>query len=799
MKHCLIELRGKVQGVGFRPFVYQLAQKLGLKGEAKNSLQGLSIEIVGEDFQVDSFLEALTQQAPKHAKISDIDTKYCNENKAEFTTFTIIKSTKQDTAINNTTSPFIAADRSLCSQCLNELFTASNHRFLHPFISCLDCGPRASIVRSLPYEREHTSYADFQACAICTNESTHIIEGQAHRFHSQTNSCWECGPRLSLHQQTTNKNFQAIQSHSDHNADYFELLAEAIHAGKVIAIKGISGFHLICDARQAVAVEALRKFKQRPDKPLAVMALNSSSIEPVVEINQQGILLLESESAPIVLFPKLSSDTQFVESLAPKVSDLGCMLPYTPIHYLLFHALLGKPSGTNWLNQAQAPLLVVTSANHSGEPLINKHAESLEKLSSIASYILSHDRDISFACDDSVLQASNAISHQKLMLRRARGYAPEPIPLPFSGKPVLALGAHLKHTFCLTDGQQAFLSPHLGELNSLNQYQHFEDILNFYLEQHSIKPELLACDLHPDFYSSRFAEDYALKHNIPLIKVAHHQAHIASVLAEARLPENSRFLALALDGIGLGEIGLAESPPLWGGELFYGELIHKAASSELLLQHQAQLSSLSLPGGDKATQEIGRIACALVNQCPDNLPKHIDDKKFVSPSLQDFIQRNLSSFPQTSSLGRWFDAVCALLAIRQVVSYEGQAAMELEALALHYGELPQSEGLAEIDALGNLNLYPLLPRLLSDISTSEACARFHSEIIDGLLRWLLWHSKDHQTKYILCSGGCFQNRIIRNALLDAAKKKGLSIHIPQDIPVNDAGISLGQAIIASLH
>tara|TARA_R110001592_G_scaffold359369_2_gene665895 strand:- start:1327 stop:3732 length:2406 start_codon:yes stop_codon:yes gene_type:complete len=798
-EHVRIQLSGKVQGVGFRPFVAILASQLQLLGYAINRVHGLEIYVLGETDNIKLFENQLTQNAPEHAQITHLtreELKYL-PNPA-YQNFDIRYQHMSDQSCLSQTTLSLPADRALCKTCLSELFDSKNKRFLYPFISCIDCGPRASITLKLPYDRTNTTYQKFSECTNCRNETSRLIQDQAQRFHSQTNACWQCGPELSLfHRGETFPSNQKTNSAS--YIEYFDKLASAITSGNVIALKGLGGFHLVCDARNPDTIKKLRAFKHRPDKPFAVMALNIKSLKDLVEIDNHTRTLLDSASAPIVLLPKKSFTDAKSEALAPKVSDVGVMLPYTAIHYLLFYALLGKPKEQTWLSEAQEPLLVITSANLSGEPLISKNPECIETMSGIAEYILCHNRDIVLSCDDSVLQRSGSKTANAMMIRRARGFAPEPIQLAFSGKAVLAFGAHLKHTFCLSDGQQAFLSPHLGELESIASYDHFEAVLNIYLKQFTIKPEVIACDSHPDFFSSQFAQDYAQKNKLPLIQVPHHQAHLAAVLAEIALPENVSFIGLALDGIGLGESLDGTIKPLWGGELFLGKLNTCADSpTGLNLQHRAQISTLPLPGGDKATKEIGRIGFAVFDSLKETSQSNFETDFSLSSELKQFIQTNPASFPTTSSLGRWFDAISSLLGLRQNVSYEAQAAMELEALAQQYGSLPTSRQLAKLDEQDNLDLYPILPAILSSMSIQEGAAIFHSELVDGLLRWLLEAAKRHNTQHVVCSGGCFQNRILRNALFEGATEKALIVHYPTQAPVNDAGISLGQVLTASL-
>ncbi len=796
-EHIRFRLSGKVQGVGFRPFVFTLANKLNLNGYAINQINGLDIYLYADKGKVELFEKQLFECAPKHAIITQLSKETLSDSpNPTYKDFEIRHLKTSDIDHLNQSTPTISSDRGLCKRCLVELFDVSNKRFLHPFISCIECGPRASITKKVPYDRTNTSYQNFKECDECRKESSQLDQEQTHRFHSQTNACWECGPSLGLYQQ--GKKISVDNFHKkDHYAAYFEKLSEAIKAGKIIAMKGLSGFHLLCDARNKKAIAQLRAFKHRPEKPFAIMALNCESLKEVVDINDKHNPLLEKTSAPIVLLPKKILLDKTLDALAPGVGDLGCMLPYTAMHYLLFHALLGKPEGQVWLSTQDSPLLVVTSANLAGEPLISDNQECLDKLSRLAEYILCHDRNIVFPSDDSVIQASQTSTSQYMMIRRARGFAPEPIYLPFVGKKVLALGAHLKHTFCLCDGQLAFLSPHLGEPDSIRSYDYFEATLNLYLNWFGIQPELIACDMHPDYFSSRFARQYAETRQVPLIQIPHHQAHIASTLAESHLPLNTAFIGLALDGLGLGENKTGDT--LWGGELFSGKLTsHGTKSIKLDLQHNAHISSLSLPGGDQATKEIGRIGFALLNTLQDQPKLSVRNDFSISSELKSLIETHSANFPRTSSLGRWFDAISSLIGLRQKVSYEGQAAMELEALAAQYGSIPKSKHLAEIDNIGNLDLYPCLPRILSANSMQEASAIFHSELIDGLLRWILKIAQQNHTQHVVCSGGCFQNRILRNSLYQSATKEGLILHYPKQVPVNDAGISLGQALMASL-
>jgi hydrogenase maturation protein HypF len=801
-----IQVTGKVQGVGFRPFLLRLAQQVNLAGFAINTPQGVSIRISGAQNRLDHFLHTLNTTPPKHARISTLQIHVEDSPDALSTPFEIRTATENIHPQYKQQTTVIPADRALCRACLSELFDPENRRFLHPIISCIECGPRASCIRQLPFERQLTSFDQFEMCSICTEE-TFTPDNDFRRFHAQGNACRACGPRLSLYRMQPHKEATPCTTPDDPLL-LFRQLAKAIQAGEIIAIKGMSGFHLLADARQPEVVARLRRIKQRPDKPFAIMALNSESLTPFVALNPPTRALLEEEAAPIVLVPKRNNNDPISESLAPRVTDLGCMLPNTALHYLLFYALLNAPDNPEWLTQAQAPLLIVTSANPAGEPLISNNEQALKALPAMTDWLVTHDRDILFASDDSVIQ-SEQVTCPALMIRRARGFAPEPLTLhsvlaEHPSKSVLACGAYLKNTFCFVQNQQVFSSTHLGEQNSRRSCAHFQEQLDYFLRQFALKPEVVACDLHPDFFSSRFAQDYAELHQLPLVQVAHHEAHIASVLNDCHLPANTPFLALALDGLGLGQAASTNSLDapehlLWGGELYWGKLAVEGFSHpDLQLKRLAHLSTLALPGGDKASREIGRIGYALQQRTSTRPANPFEDYSSMPDLLKDFIDSNLAVFEQSSSLGRWFDGVASLLGLRQHVSFEGQAAMELEAQARLYGKLPKPRQLLPIEDNGCLNLYPILETLLATHNPPEAAAIFHSELIDGLLRWLEWASTRYPAKDLLCSGGCFQNRIIRQHLSLAAKKSGWRVHFPRHIPVNDAGISIGQALIASL-
>lgn len=776
-----LKITGCIQGVGFRPFVYNLAKSLRLKGLVQNQSDGVLIEIFGDSSTIEIFHQKLRLEHPTHARIDSVSRQETSSLEGKlFTDFQISNPAKNEpTEQNNLTE--IPADLGVCQACIKELFNPTNRRYLYPFINCTQCGPRYSIISALPYDRHHTSMSSFEMCPNCLQE---YQSPDQRRFHAQPIACEHCGPTLTLHQSNGKKiaTSQAIQE-----------TARLLMAGKIIAVKGIGGFHLICDARNVETVKTLRQRKHRPDKPFAVMALNTASIEHLVELNQTNKAQLSHVAAPIVLLPKQSDCDEQLIGIATDMGDLGCLLPYTPLHYLLFHALLGEPDNKDWINQAQAPILVVTSANRSGEPLITTNENCLEKLADIADYFLFNDRRIVAGCDDSVIQSGKQIA----FIRRARGYSPQPITLPKAGPSVLACGAYLKNTFCITQQNKAYLSAHMGELNNVESRLNYLATIKQTLQTLNIKPDLVACDLHPDFYSTQVAEEYSQNLSIPLIQVQHHHAHIAAVIAEQNI--NGHVLGLALDGIGLGD----DNKP-WGGELFFGEACQ--------LKRIGQLSSLPLPGGDLATTEIWRMGIGLLASMNNGEEKQHNRSVFAhlfnqASPYQSTNKLNLSA-PQvvsiqtkqtlkTSSAGRWFDAISALLNIRTKVTFEGQAAMHLEHLAQLHGTLPKPQHLAIVKPDGVLDLYPVIPLLLAQNDPKQAAAHFHSELIDGLVRWVGWAAVQCPSKKVVCSGGCFQNKIIRHELENRLEIIGYDVYFPQQHPANDGGISLGQAWIAS--
>ncbi len=759
MIHAQIRVSGQVQGVGFRPFVYKLAQELGLAGWVRNDSEGVEIAVEGERPQVMRMIERLQSESPALARVEKVshDLTQMTLGLHGFN-ITASKMGKVQTGI--------APDIAICPDCLAELFDPADRRYRHPFINCIQCGPRYTLTARLPYDRANTSMAKFTQCPACQLE---YDTPTTRRFHAQPNACPECGPRLSL--------FDA-QWQPFATDDPIATTAECIKVGQVVAIKGIGGFHLVCDARNAATVARLRSEKQREEKPFAVMVLNTLSARHYAQFREQDAALLETGERPIVLLRQSYACEAELQGIAPGLSSVGLMLPYTPLHYLLFHELLGKPEGTDWLSQAAPLALVMTSANPGGEPLVKDDEEARESLSGLADAFLTHDRDILHRCDDSVMKWQGKAP---TFVRRARGYTPRRIKLPFAGPSVLACGAWMKNTVCLTRGNEAFVSQHIGDLDHAGTRQMLDETVAYLSDILDVQPQAVAHDLHPDFYSTQFAQAYAAQRNLPLIAVQHHHAHIAAICAEHRVTEP--VLGLALDGMGLGSDGDA-----WGGELLQVDGAN--------FQRLGHLAPLTLPGGDRAAREPWRMAAAALFDMnrTDEIVRRFPNQAGAA-MVTDMLQRQLNCVA-TSSMGRWFDAAAGLLGVNEIQGYEGQAAMLLEGLAERHGKVaPLALGYIHT-AHNDLDFRPLLATLADCKDAAYGAALFHATLAQGLCAWVQRAAGRSGINHVALGGGCFLNNILTQALADSLTAHGLDVLTAQQLPPNDGAISFGQASIA---
>ncbi len=727
-----VRVKGAVQGVGFRPFVYRLAARHALSGFVLNDSRGVLLEVEGE--ALDAFVRALEREHPPLARIDGLDVSVIPAERSQG--FEIRES------IGGAVRTQVIPDAATCEACLGDLFDPASRFYLYPFVSCTQCGPRFTITRSLPYDRPQTSMEGFPLCEACAWDYGDV---SGRRFRAEATACPDCGPRLS---------------HS------VEAIANAVKAGLIVALKGIGGFHLICDARNETAVARLRHRKAREEKPFAIMVANEGSVDLVAVPSATERALLARSERPIVLMQRCAG---LAPSIGPGLDRVGVMLPYVPVHHLLFHALAGFPVDAAWRSLAQPTALVATSANPGGEPLVVDNDEARCRLAGIADLIVTHDRPIVTRADDSVMAI---IDQRPAYLRRSRGFVPQPIDLGDDGPAVLGVGGHLKATVTVTRGREAFVSQHVGDLDTAATIRFFEETVRHLLDILDVVPEVVACDLHRDFHSTRFAE----ASGIPLQAVQHHAAHLAAVAAEHQIL--GPILGVSLDGYDLGDDGGA-----WGGELM--RLDGKC------WRRLGHLAPLALPGGDRAAREpwrMGVAALAALGQA-DEATRHFPDVPLAG-LLASKLAAPHTSVMTTTSMGRLFDAAAALLGMRNHQSYEGQAAMELEALVRTPRALSGGYRLE-----GNqLDFRALLEAMLQWRDDPRAGAElFHGTLIDGLAAWIAEAASRAGLMQVALGGGCFMNCVLTEGLAAALRERGLIPLLPRAVPANDGGLSLGQA------
>jgi hydrogenase maturation protein HypF len=750
-----IRVTGVVQGVGFRPFVWRLATDLALTGWVRNDAEGVDVLVEGAAADLEAFAQRLRSEAPPLARVDPILS--ADAPLSHLSGFVIAESGGGKVATS------IGHDTGVCPDCLAELFDRDNRRWRHAFITCTHCGPRYTVTRRLPYDRPQTSLAPFPFCPDCAREYAAPAD---RRFHAETTCCPHCGPRLEL----LDANGAAVAG--DAIAGAIGLLK----AGRILAIKGLGGFHLVCDARSASAVARLRERKAREEKPFAVMAANVASAAALVDIDAAERERLESKERPIVLLRKRAGADAALPGVAPGLAWLGLMLPYTPVQWLLFNEAAGRPDGTGWLGERQDLLLVMTSANPGGEPLVIDNAEARRRLAGIADAYLMHDRDIVVRCDDSVVRAA-ADGFQAI--RRARGYTPRAIRLSRTGPNVRALGGWYKNTVCVTRGDEAFVSQHVGDLDNAATCGFLEETVAHLLHILDVEPAVVTHDLHPDFHSTRLAARIASERGVPLIGVQHHHAHIASVLAEHGIDEPA--LGLALDGVGLGTDGAA-----WGGELLRVD----GARCERL----GHLPALPLPGGDRAAREPWRMAAAALHLLgrDGEIAVRFKDQPGAATVAQMLAQR--INCPATSSAGRWFDAAAGLLGVRRVMAFEGQAAMLLEGMAAAHGPAEALKLARAAD--GTPDLLPLLAAMADADDPGYAAVQFHDTLAALLVEWVIQTADREIIRTVALGGGCLLNRILAARLREGLQAAGLTVLEARALPPNDGGLALGQAWIA---
>jgi hydrogenase maturation protein HypF len=729
-----LRVRGVVQGVGFRPHVYGLASRFGLSGFVRNDAEGVLIEVEGAE--AEQFVHALRLDRPPLAHLDSLDVAELPlAGGSDF----VIAATKAGASQTR-----IGADVAVCEECLSELFDPASRFYRYPLVNCTHCGPRYTLTRALPYDRAQTSMAPFAMCPDCARD---YADPANRRFHAEPTACRICGPKL--------------------DAEIADV-ANCLRTGGIVALKGLGGYHLVCDAHDEATVARLRKLKAREAKPFAVMVTNAASAARVAEISAAERALLETRPRPIVL---ARSRGVLAPSVAPGLAEVGLMLAYTPLQWLVLHALAGEPDFAAWRHAANDLALVATSANFGGEPLIADDDEARRRLAPIADLVVGHSRQIVVRADDSVMRI---LDGAPAFIRRARGFVPEPIDLGVEGPSVLAAGADLKNTITLTRGREAFVSQYVGDLDDRETIRFRNETIAHLKRILAIEPEIVACDLHPDFQSTRAAEATGL----PIARVQHHVAHVAAVVAEHGL--GGGVLGVALDGQGYGTDGRP-----WGGELI--------ALDGANWRRLGWLEPLPLPGGDVAAREPWRMGVAALAMLG-----RLDAAAQILPGAPNAARLAArftagAHFPLTTSLGRVFDAASALAGVRLVQHYEGQAAMELEALVVR----PRvGAGLWRI-VEGCLVLRPLFAALIAEnLRGCEAAELFHGTLIAALDAWIAESAAAQGLTQIALGGGCLMNCVLADGLAAALRARGLAVFLPRAAPANDAGVSLGQAAFA---
>lgn len=748
-----IRVRGIVQGVGFRPFVYGLAVNNRLTGWVRNTSSGVEIEISGTPDGMMDFCYKLQNNPPPLARIDEISTESIPPNGDS--DFVILESQPQP-------GEFIpvSPDMAICPDCRRELFDPGDRRYHYPFINCTNCGPRFTIIKDIPYDRQKTTMSPFSMCRDCESEYHNPLD---RRFHAQPVACPECGPQVW---------FTAQGEKLAEREQALKTARQWLQEGKILAIKGLGGFHLACDAENAAAVAELRARKKRSDKPFALMAASLQAIEKYCIITPAEQKLLESPQSPIVLLER-KAGTGLSPMVAPGQHTLGFMLPYTPLHLLLLEPELGYPE-----------VLVMTSGNLSEEPIAYEDEDAIQRLSSLADGFLLHDRTIYMRTDDSVLRLFENAPH---FLRRARGYAPDPVQLPQAVPSILATGAELKNTFCLTNRDYAFLSHHIGDLENYETLRSFEEGIQHYQRLFRVKPEIIACDLHPNYLATRYAQERAQQEGLPLIAVQHHHAHLAACLADNGWKSDDPVIGLSLDGTGYGTDGA-----IWGGEVLFGGY----RSFERL----AHLKYAPLAGGDLSVRKPARMA--LAHLWAGGLDWEVDLPPVEAlcmeerTALRGQLQHRLNT-PPTSSFGRLFDAASALMGIRQSVTYEGQAAIEMEALV----DMDETARYTFARNGDEIDPGPVWEEIISDwragVSPQRMAARFHNGVASALLEACEMARERTSCRFIALSGGVWQNMVLLKRSIALLRQAGFEVFYHKRVPTNDGGLALGQALIAA--
>lgn len=741
-KYIVVE--GIVQGVGFRPFVYNIAIRNNLKGWVKNTSEGVFIDIEGDEKSINSFLKELENNAPPLSKIEGITVE--DRDLGYFDDFTIEKSKD-----NQNTITLISPDVATCKDCESEIKDKDNRRYKYPFTNCTNCGPRFSIMKKLPYDRPMTTMKDFEICGECKTEYENPMD---RRFHAQPNACSKCGPRVWL----TDKYGNEIDME-----DPIKEVIRLIKDGKTIGIKGLGGFHLACDGRNEQAIDLLRNRKSRPTKPLALMMKDIDTVKKFCNVSHKEEEIIKGIKKPILLLDKKDF---ILHNIAPNNNKLGVMLPYTPLHYLLFDDGLD--------------VLVMTSANASGLPIVYKNDEAVEKLKNIVDYFLLHDREIHIPVDDSVVRV---ILDKECLIRRSRGYAP--VSVKIKGlEDTLACGPSQKSVFCISKDQFAFLSQHIGDLDNLETYENFEKNVEHFKSLYNIEPKIIAYDMHPEYLSSQYAQNTEGRKT----PIQHHHAHIASCMIENNVYK--KVIGIAFDGTGLGT-----DDRIWGGEFLVCDLTD--------FERAGHLDYVKMPGGDVAVKEPWRMALSFLyklygEEIKTNILSHIADKNMKN--IIAMIKHNINC-TETSSMGRFFDAVSALLALKTKTTFEGEAAIYLEAIADKKENGRYDYYINNSNGKNIVNTNEIIQGIIKDIENnvgkSIISKRFHNTVIAFSIDMCKLIRSEYSINSVALSGGVFQNEIILMGIYNGLISEGFTVYTHGEIPCNDGGIALGQLAIAN--
>jgi len=807
-----IHVTGVVQGVGFRPFVYQIATRANLTGWVANTSAGVDIEVEGDAAALDAFVRALTDEKPPLARIDSVRLEDWPANQhAHYAQFEI----RASVLLAGAFQP-ISPDISICPDCLRELFDPRDRRYRYPFINCTNCGPRFTIIADIPYDRPKTTMRAFEMCEDCAREYHDPLN---RRFHAQPVACAKCGPKVWLE---ANSKFEIRNSNGSPTIMDDDAIIETqrlLARGNIVAIKGLGGFHLACDATNAMAVAELRRRKLRVDKPFALMMPDVTTVEQHCFVDDVEHALLESRERPIVLLRR-RPESSIADAVAPNNHFLGVMLPYTPLHYLLMTdsvkpsaTLAPSPQGISTGVSHTPSVLVMTSGNLSEEPIATDNDEARARLATLADAFLMHDRDIRTRCDDSVVRVFVPTSSPPSVplltgegvypLRRSRGYAPFPVHLPFGAPSLLATGAELKNTFCITRDRYAFLSHHIGDMENYETLRSFEDGAAHFEQLFRVQLQAIAYDLHPNYLATRYALERAEHERLPAIGVQHHHAHIAACMTENGLDGTHPVIGVAFDGTGYGDDGA-----IWGGEI----LIADYAGYRRVFH----LDYIPLPGGDKAVREPWRLALAWLHKAGIEWSGDLTSVRAADEPARRVVHTQIergTNAPLTSSMGRLFDAVAALAGVRQTVNYEAQAAIEFEMLVdssetrAYEFEIRNSTSVRNFEfRISNsliIDPIPVIHAVVADVragvSTNAIAARFHNGVAAMVQRVCALAREQFGLHEVALSGGVWQNMTLLARTDKLLRNDGFTIYYHRQVPANDGGLALGQAAVAAKH